>query len=151
MTECRLIDETIFASCAATEPGAVVRLAGAECAACATTVFPYQGSRGSCPACGGTDMTAVALPTDGTLWGFTVQGFEPKPPFRCDGQFQPYGVGYVDLGAVIVEGRLTENDPQQLRTGMPLRSILVPAFTDDGTAVLTYAFAPVPEQAEVTA
>lgn len=142
MTECRLIDETLFAMCIDPQPGAAVRLAGAECAGCTTTVFPYQNS---CPACSGTDMRVVALPTYGSLWGFTVQGFRPKPPFRCDGQFQPYGVGYVDLGAVIVEGRLTENDPQRLLTGMPMRSILAPAFTDDGTTVLTYAFEPASE------
>jgi uncharacterized OB-fold protein len=53
-------------------------------------------------------MARVELPDRGTLWTWTVQAFEPKPPYRApESGFTPYGVGYVDLGEVIVESRLT--------------------------------------------
>ena len=43
------------------------------------------------------------------LWTWTTQGFEPKPPYVADGEFEPYGVGYVEFpGFLRVEGRLTE-------------------------------------------
>jgi uncharacterized OB-fold protein len=89
-------------------------------------------------------MADTALPRRGTLWSFTVQGFRPKPPFAGSDSFVPYGVGYVDLdGTVIVEGVLTENDPTRLRIGQPMEVVLVPLREeDDGTRVLTYAFAP---------
>jgi uncharacterized protein len=128
----RLVDESLFVSSAA-QP----TLRGGRCGTCATTTFPVQGS---CPRCGGVEMSDVALPRSGTLWSFTVQAFEPKSPYRGDSPFEPYGVGYIDLGPVIVESRLTENDPERFAIGAPMELTLVPAFHDD-TTVLTYAFA----------
>lgn len=130
----RLVDESLFVADAA-----AVTLRGATCDGCGTTTFPVQDG---CPRCGAERMTPVALPRTGRLWSFTVQGFEPKPPYRGDGPFVPYGVGYVDLGPVIVEARLTESDPDRLEVGRPMHLTTTPAFRDeDGTSVLTFAFA----------
>ena len=130
----RLIDEDLFI---ADSPDVILR--GAQCATCETTTFPYQHS---CPRCGAVDMVPVPLPRSGRLWSFTVQSFEPKPPFRGDGAFEPYGVGYVDLGPVIVEARLTEQDATRLAVGATAHLTLVPAFHDeDGTTVFTFGFA----------
>lgn len=131
----RLVDETLFV------PDAdVVTLRGAQCVACSTTTFPYQAS---CPRCGGLDMADVALPRAGHIWSFTVQCFEPKAPYRGVQPFEPYGVGYVDLGPVIVAARLTENEADALAIGAPVELTVIPAFQDDtGTTVLTYAFSP---------
>ena len=50
-----------------------------------------------------------------------MQAFEPKAPYRVPASgFTPYGVGYVDLGEVIVESRLA-GDPAGSRSGMPMR------------------------------
>lgn len=89
-------------------------------------------------------MADRILPRYGVLWTFTVQSFRPKPPYLGPAEFEPYGVGYVELpGVVVVEARLTENDPERLRIGAPMELVLVPAHTDDdGTSVLTFAFAP---------
>ena len=59
----------------------------------------------------------------------------------------PYGVGYVQLGdQVIVESRLTINDPEQMRIGMEMEMVVVPFAVDThGRELLTYAFAPVTE------
>jgi uncharacterized OB-fold protein len=129
----RLVDESLFV------PGtAQVTLRGGECGGCGTTTFPHQES---CPRCGGVQMSAVALPRSGRLWSFTVQNFEPKPPYRGAAPFEPYGVGYVDLGPVIVEARLTESDVEALTIGAAMDLTLIPAFSDDdGTTVVTYGF-----------
>jgi uncharacterized OB-fold protein len=133
-TATRLVDPALFAS------GTDVRLRGSTCTGCTATTFPAEDS---CPRCGCVAMTVVALPPAGTIWSFTVQHFEPKSPYRGDGEFAPYGVGYVDLGAVIVEARLVEADPASMRIGDQVALCLVPAFTDpDGTRVLTFAFGP---------
>lgn len=138
MPETRLVDESLFVA-DAEQP----TLRGASCAACGTATFPFQSS---CPRCGGVQMQAAALPRSGHLWTFTIQGFPPKAPFR--GSYQPYGVGYVHLGPVIVAARLTEHDAARLAIGAPLELTLIPAFEDDdGTTVLTYAFAKVGEAA----
>ena len=55
----------------------------------------------------------------------------------------PFGVGYIDLGDVKVESRLTTADPAALEHGMAMELTLVPLRTDDdGNPVMTFAFAP---------
>ena len=117
-----------------------VRLVGSRCPHCSTTTFPQQEG---CPRCTRWDMVREELPSTGTLWSFTVQGFRPKAPYLGPEEFVPYGVGYVELGGrILVETRLTENDPDRLRIGAPVELVLEPWRTDpDGTVVRTFAFA----------
>lgn len=136
---CRWVDATLFAA----GPDSPPTLLGSACESCGTTVFPAQDG---CPKCGTAGMRATELPRSGRIWSYTVQYFEPKAPFRHDGPFGPYGVAYVDLGPVIVEGRLLQDDPDRVHVGDPVQLSTVHAFTDDdGTAVLSFAF----EQTEV--
>lgn len=95
------------------------------------------------------------LGRSGTLWAFTTQQFRPpSPPY--DGHdtpatFVPYSLGYVELpGELLVQSRFTEPDPAKLRIGQEMRLVVVPyTVREDGTEVLTYAFAPVaPEPGE---
>ena len=79
-----------------------LHLAGARCNACGTHTFPMQAT---CPRCG-SETTGVALPREGSLWSCTVQRTRPKPPYAGPEEFQPFAVGYVDLGPVRVETRL---------------------------------------------
>jgi uncharacterized OB-fold protein len=85
----------------------------------------------------GKGFEPVALPRHGTLWSWTSQSFRPKsPPYGGPEAFEPYAVGYVQLGdALIVEGRLTRLE--NLEIGMDMELRLIP-FGD----VVTYAFAP---------
>lgn len=139
MTQSRMIDDALFTP--ELDEGGVPALAGSSCSACGTTTFPRQPS---CSKCGGHDMRDVSLPRHGTIWSSTVQSFRPKPPYRTDGDFVPFGLGYVDLGEVIVESRLTDDDIANITIGTHVSLVVVPAFTDDdGTQVLTYAFSPV--------
>jgi uncharacterized OB-fold protein len=128
------VDQALFSSL---DPP---RLAGSRCASCGTVAFPAQPG---CAKCAGTDLVPVELADRGTLWTWTVQAFEPKPPYRVpEGGFTPYGVGYVDLGEVIVESRLL-GDPARFEIGMPMRLTLLPLWADpDGSPVVSYAFEP---------
>ena len=115
-------------------------LIGSECRECGVVDFPRQDS---CAACTSPDVRERRLARRGSLWTWTIQCFPPKsPPYAGSaGDFEPYGVGYVELpGEVRVEARLTESDPARLRIGMPMELVLVPAPGSNG--VLTYAFAP---------
>jgi uncharacterized OB-fold protein len=128
------VDATLFASL---DPP---RLAGSRCASCGTVTFPVQAG---CANCTGTDMEPVGLADHGSLWTWTVQAFEPKPPYRAPAAgFTPYGVGYVQLGDVIVESRLV-GEPGTFQIGMPMRLTLLPLWPGpDGSPVVTYAFEP---------
>lgn len=121
------------------------RLIGSSCAGCGAVTFPAQAS---CPRCTGTDTAEHLLRSTGPLWSFTVQGFAPKSPYlAADGPPAPFGVGYVDLGEVIVESRLVACSPDELRIGMAMELVVVPFHTSEsGEQQLTYAFAPGSEQ-----
>ena len=110
------------------------RLVAGRCGSCGRYAFPL---RERCAACAG-DVRRELLPTEGVLWTWTTQGFEPKPPYLPDGEFEPYGVGYVEFpGCLRVEGRLTEASPERLQIGMRMH---VGALERAGR--LTYAFEP---------
>ena len=109
-------------------------LIGSACRACGTVTFPRQAA---CPRCTSTDVTERRLARRGTLWSWTIQRFRPKsPPYTGPEEFEPYGVGYVELpGEVRVEARLTESDPSKLQIGMAMELTLIPEAT--------FAFRPV--------
>jgi uncharacterized OB-fold protein len=126
-----------------TWPADAPQLIGSRCTACGIVTFPAQGS---CPRCASTEMTEHLLARRGRLWAWTTQDFPPpSPPFAGAGgrDFVPFGVGYIDLGDLKVEARLTEADPEVLRTGMEMELVVVPFRTDDTNEVVTFAFRPV--------
>ncbi len=104
-----------------TDVGGEPRLRGARCPSCGTHTFPAQDT---CPRCAAA-MTGTDLPARGTVWSWTVQRIAPKPPYRGTEPYQPFVVGYVDLGPLRVESRLfgrpvegwSIDDPVILRTG----------------------------------
>ena len=117
------------------------QLIGSACRACGMVTFPAQDS---CPRCAATEMDQHLLARKGRLWAWTTQDFPPpSPPYLGAGgrDFVPFSVGYVDLGDVKVETRLTEPDPTALAPGLEMQLVLVPFRTDDdGNEVLTFAF-----------
>jgi uncharacterized protein len=94
----------------------------------------------ACPYTGANDVEEVELPTQGTLWGWTA--VTARPP-GYDGEM-PFGFGIVELtDGLRVITRLTESDPGALSFGQPMGLVAETLQTDDdGTAVITYAFAP---------
>ena len=140
MSEQVLVAEGVF-----TWPSDEPQLIGSHFPESGVTVFPRASA---CPKTASRVVEDVLLPRRGTLWSWTIQGFPPKnPPYigtESPKDFVPYGVGYVQLAdEVIVEARLTVNDPAQLQIGMEMELVVVPFTTDaEGRQVLTYAFAP---------
>jgi uncharacterized OB-fold protein len=94
----------------------------------------------ACPYTGADDVEEVELPTAGALWGWT--GVTARPP-GYDGEM-PFGFGIVELtDGLRVITRLTEPDPHALSFGQPMHLVADTLQTEeDGTAVVTYAFAP---------
>lgn len=122
--------------------GDTPHLIGSECSSCRLVSFPATAE---CVRCAGTDTKERLLADRGTLWTYTTQNFRPpSPPYDGPEDFEPYTVGYVELpGELLVEARLTEPDPARLRIGQAMRLTLVPyTVREDGTEVITFAFAP---------
>jgi uncharacterized OB-fold protein len=112
---------------------APLRLIGSECRVCGLVSFPAAAT---CVRCASDESKERLLADRGTLWTYTTQDFRPpSPPY--DGELP---------GELLVEARLTEPDPEKLRIGQDMRLTLVPyTVQDDGTEVVTFAFAPVEE------
>jgi uncharacterized OB-fold protein len=117
------------------------RLVGSKCRNCGTVNFPRQDS---CARCAAADSEEHLLSPRGELFTWTVQRFRPKtPPYTGPEEFEPYGVGYVELpGECRVEAILTTADPDELRIGREMELTLIPATGPDGAAARTFAFAP---------
>jgi uncharacterized OB-fold protein len=110
------------------------RLVGARCDVCATHVFPVQAN---CPRCGAS-MSATELPAVGTVWSWTVQRIRPKPPYAGPDEFEPFAVGYVDLGPLRVEGRLEGKPVASWHIGDAVH--LVAGAPDERGEVWSYRF-----------
>ena len=120
-------------------------LVGGKCLDCENYTFPIMPG---CPKCAGTRIEKAKLGDQGKLWAWTVQGFPPKsPPYLGENdpeKFKSFGVGYVELPEVIVETRLTENEPAKLSEGMNMELKLEHLYTNgEGEEVMTYAFSPI--------
>jgi uncharacterized OB-fold protein len=139
-TNSRAIDPSLF-DWPAPEPA----LKASRCRDCGGLAFPASTG---CRYCGSTAVSQELLPRRGRLWAWTIQRFMPKPPYRSSetaARFMPYGMGYIELpGALCIESRLTENDPQKLRIGLEMELVIYTQWLEeDGTAVMSFAFKPV--------
>lgn len=116
---------------------------------CGTDVVSFPAEQTS-----DTAAEEILLSRTGTLFTWTTQQFRPpSPPYVGDesgADFQPYAVGYVEFPeGILVEGRLTESDPEMLKIGQAMQLVIVPFGTrreQDGSTeqeVVTFAFAPV--------
>ena len=129
-----------------TWPSESPQLIASRCERCDEVAFPAQQS---CPACTSESVEEILLSRRGELWTWTIQRFPPPHPYIGDPKaFEPFGVGYVELPeGVRVEGRLTTSSPDELRIGQTME-LVVEKFAEGegGESLMTFAFAPVPEQ-----
>ena len=95
------------------------RLVGSACGSCSTQTFPSQAT---CPRCG-SNMAAAALPTEGAVWSWTVQRIAVKAHYAGPQPFEPFTVGYVDLGGVKVESPLFGHPVDGWRIGEPVQLV----------------------------
>jgi uncharacterized OB-fold protein len=119
-------------------------LMGSRCDDCAELYFPPSRS---CTRCLSLQLQPVEIGDRGILWSWTIQAFLPKAPYdggEMPEDFQPYGVGYVEMPSGIkVEARLTVADAASLHIGMPMALTLARyGAADREQAPLTFAFEP---------
>lgn len=88
------------------------------------------------------EMEVVKLSRTGSLWSYTRQEFQPKPPYDgpVDEEFEPFLLGYIELpGQVIVESHIVGTTLEELELGMEMELVITPF---DATRSL-FAFRPV--------
>lgn len=109
-------------------------LVGSRCTTCDTHAFPVQPT---CPKCGGA-VANTALPRTGTLWSWTVQRIQPKPPYKGPEEFEPFGVGYIDLGPLRIETTLTADVVDAWEIGDAVE--LIAGDPDDDGNIWSFTF-----------
>lgn len=119
------------------------RLLGSRCTACGEPFFPPTSG---CTRCCAQEMEPYDLGSRGHLWSWTLQAFEPKPPYdgtSAGEEFAPFAVGYVAMPCGLkVESRLLA-DADALAIGQAVRLVLEPyRRAPDGALVHTFAFRP---------
>ena len=93
-------------------------LIGGRDRASGRVVFPYPE---------GDDYEPHPLGRHGTLWSWTVQRYRPKsPPYTGPEVFAPWIVAYIELPEVIVEARLVDIDPADVRIGLTVTLTATP-------------------------
>lgn len=117
-----------------------VQLIGTHCVSCDTLYFPQMLSCRN-PACREKQLERRLLPSQGTLYSYTVQRYQPPSLFRMD-NWAPYALGLVDLGeGLLVMGMLLDIAFDDIAIGMSLKLALAPLSVDDhGQEIVTYAF-----------
>jgi uncharacterized protein len=113
------------------------RLVIGRCPQCAQRHFPAAPD---CPYCGAGVCTSEATGARARLWLHTVVNARP-PGYQ--GAI-PYGFGIVELDdGLRVVTRLTESNFDRLSAGQAMRLVIDEVGRDDdGTPILSYAFAP---------
>jgi uncharacterized OB-fold protein len=114
-------------------------LMGSRCVKCGEVRFPVNDF---CPQCCTETTETIPLSRRGTLYSFTVQRFRPPPPYRGPEEFEPYGVGMIELPEGLrVTAVLADEDPVALCVGMEMELVITKLFEDDlGRDVLGYKF-----------
>jgi uncharacterized OB-fold protein len=115
-----------------------LRLAGTRCGTCAEVSL---GTGALCPNCGGSKVTVIALGAEGTLWSFTVIRHCPPGDYHDRDNFQPFGMGLVELPEGLRVLAPIMADIETLTIGMPLRFEAYARPTEAGETVL-FRFVP---------
>lgn len=117
------------------------QLLGSECPECGQVTFPQSTVCGN-PDCGHTRSVDSTLLSDtGTLYSYTVQEVEHKPPY--DYHDAPFAIGAIELPEGInVVSKLTTTDMETLEIGMEMALTVDTLYEEDGTEYVTYYFEP---------
>ncbi len=118
-------------------------LIGTRCVSCGNYYFPKSISCRN-PNCNEKKIEEVPLSRRGKLYTYTIQYYEPPPPFKME-PFSPYAIGLVELPeGVRIIGQLTGCEFEDIKMGMEVETVVEGLYRDEqGNEVVTWKFKPV--------
>ena len=126
-------------------PGGQPHLLGDRCSSCGTYVFPPTAAFCPNPGCEGASFERVPLSRRGRVWSYTVNRYQPPPPYVPAEPFLPYGIAAVELDneKLVVLGQVAGSaDPEApdapLAVGTEVELVLDTLFEDDGQRYLVW-------------
>lgn len=132
------------------------RLLGKRCEDCGRVYFPPPALRCPDPTCRGARLTLRAMSRHGRLWSFTVNRYQPPPPFPAPSngaEFKPFAVAAVELAEeqIVVIGQMVEGvDGESLRVGDSVALDERLLCVVDDVPHLTWAWRPVHQPGRAT-
>jgi hypothetical protein len=91
-------------------------------------------------------LEEVGLSPRGRLWSWTINHYQPPPPYVPPEPFAPYAVAVVELldHGLMVLGQVARGcDPGALRVGMEMELVVEPLHTDPaGAEVIVWKWRP---------
>ena len=121
-------------------------LLGTRCTACGTYSFPRETFACKNPDCLGRELDEVELSRTGTIWSYTLNGFQPPPPYvATTDPYEPVAIAAVELGAerIVVMGQVAEGVPfEELAVGLEVELVIETLFSEDDTDHLVWRWRP---------
>jgi uncharacterized OB-fold protein len=115
-------------------------LLGDRCTACGTYVFPPTAPFCPNPECDGTEFDRVPLSRRGRVWSYTVNRYQPPPPYVAADPFLPYGLAAVELDdeKLVVLGQVAGDGELPLAVGTEVELVVDTLFEDESTRYLVW-------------
>lgn len=128
-----------------TMPPAEPHLIGSRCKSCGDYFFPKTKACGN-PNCMSSDVEEVLFSRKGKLYTYTINYYQPPPPYVSPEPFVPYATAVMELekekmkiGGQIVSGC----DFKKLKIGIELEVVLELLYKDEpGNEVMVWKFKP---------
>jgi len=122
------------------------RLLGNRCATCGTFFFPRAEFFCRNPDCEGTVFEEIPLSRRGRVWSYTVNRYQPPPPYVAADPFSPFAIAAVELveEKMVVLGQVVAGvEADQLEVGMEVELVLETLYEDDDHDYLVWKWRPV--------
>ena len=127
-------------------PSSEPSLIGSRCKSCGDYFFP---KRKICcnPKCMSSALEEVLLSRRGKMYVYTINYYQPPPPYMSPDPFVPYATAVMDLkkDKMKVQGQIISGyDLDKLKIGMELEVVLELLYKDaQGINVMVWKFRPV--------
>lgn len=126
-------------------PSAEPHLIGSRCKSCGDYFFPKTVACRN-PNCMSSDLEEVLLSRKGKLYTYTINYYQPPPPYVSADPFEPYAIGIMELEKekMKVPGQITSGyEFNKLKIGMEIELVLERLFVNSqGEEVLVWKFKP---------
>ena len=127
-------------------PSEEPHLIGSRCKSCGDYFFPKVIACHN-PRCMSEDVEEVLLSRRGKLYTYTINYYQPPPPYIPPDPFVPYADAVVEFEKekMKIQGQVASGcDLEALKVGMEMEVVLEPLYRDaEGNEVVAWKFKPV--------